>query len=154
VMTDLPRVTESLTSCNAQRVFAEMNSKGAGALPQPITEPRVMPLDWTDWNSFEGLWPTGIIPFDIVLLTDCVFSAALAEPLVSCIRRLSGVHTVVYCCHEIRDEEANEYFLAEFRKYFTVKRIPRHKLHPEYANELIQLVVGKPIRVSKKTSKT
>lgn len=41
---------------------------------------------------------------DIVLLTDCVFSAELAPALVEKIKSLSGNKTEIYCCHEIRDE--------------------------------------------------
>lgn len=44
------------------------------------------------------------ISADIILLTDCVFSAQLAPALVGQIKRLSGPKTEIYCCHEIRDE--------------------------------------------------
>ena len=47
-------------------------------------------------------------------------------------------------------QEANKYFLAEFGKYFIIKRIPRYKLHPQYKNDLVELIIGKPIRKSKK----
>ena len=47
-------------------------------------------------------------------------------------------------------QEANQHFLAEFGKYFTIKRIPRYKLNPEYKNDLVELIVAKPIRESKK----
>ena len=47
-------------------------------------------------------------------------------------------------------QEANQHFLAEFGKYFTIKRIPRYKLNPEYKNDLVELIIGKPIRESKK----
>lgn len=43
-------------------------------------------------------------PYDYVLLTDCVFSATLAEPLVNTILCGCGPRTTVICCHEIRDE--------------------------------------------------
>lgn len=42
------------------------------------------------------------------------------------------------------------YFLEEFGKYFNFKRIPRYKLHPEYTNNLVELIIAKQIRVSKK----
>jgi hypothetical protein len=43
-------------------------------------------------------------PYDFVLLTDCVFAAELAVPLVNTILCCCGPRTTVLCCHEIRDE--------------------------------------------------
>lgn len=43
-------------------------------------------------------------PYDYVVLTDCVFSAKLAVPLVNTILCACGPRTTVLCCHEIRDE--------------------------------------------------
>lgn len=43
-------------------------------------------------------------PYDYVVLTDCVFSAELAVPLVNTILCGCGPRTTVLCCHEIRDE--------------------------------------------------
>ena len=51
-------------------------------------------------------------------------------------------------------QEANETFLEELGKRFHYKKISRHKLHPEYQNNLIEVIVGKPIRkVSKAEEK-
>jgi predicted nicotinamide N-methyase len=148
-LTDLQKVTESLTSVNANRIFSQLNSKGQGALPKPIVPPSIFALDWTDFNSFEESGGLANGTYDIVLLTDCVFSVTLAIPLVDCIKKLCSSHSIIYCCHEIRDEEANKHFLEEFSKFFTFKRIPRYKLHPTYTNDLVELIIGKPIRASK-----
>ena len=43
-------------------------------------------------------------PYDIILLTDCVFALELVEHLVNSILCFCGPRTTVYCCHEIRDE--------------------------------------------------
>ena len=83
---------------------AGLKSKGSGALPYPILMPAVQPLDWTDFESFDSVGFTDDGLYDVVLLTDCVFSVALAIPLVNCIKRLTGNRSTVYCCHEIRDE--------------------------------------------------
>ena len=53
-------------------------------------------------SSFAALMSKA--PYDYVLLTDCVFSAKLAIPLVNTIRCCCGPRTTVLCCHEIRDE--------------------------------------------------
>jgi predicted nicotinamide N-methyase len=42
--------------------------------------------------------------YDIVLLTDCVFSTALTEDLVATILSRTAEKATVICCHEIRDE--------------------------------------------------
>ena len=149
-MTDLNAVTERLTSVNANHLFSQLTSLGTGSLPNRIHRPVVHPLDWTDWDAFESTCEYGGTSFDIVLLTDCVFSVSLAPYLVDCIRKFSSNHTVVYCCHEIRDAEANSMFLTEFGKYFSYKKIPKSKLHPEFRNDLIEMVVGKLLRKSKK----
>mmetsp|Transcript_2071 Transcript_2071/g.2185 ORF Transcript_2071/g.2185 Transcript_2071/m.2185 type:complete len:265 (-) Transcript_2071:953-1747(-) len=148
-LTDMQKVTESLTAINVNRIYSRLRSKGK-AFPNTLSPPSVFPLDWIDFKSFEEVSGLADCPYDIVLLTDCVFSASLAIPLVDCIRRLSGTNSTIYCCHEIRDEEANMYFLEEFGKYFTFKRIPRYKLHPEYTNNLVELIIAKQIRISKK----
>lgn len=152
-LTDMGKVTESLTTSNAERVYAQMTSKGSGAVTHPLLKPAVFPLDWTDWDSFECLGGAADAPFDILLSTDCVFSVSLVEPLVSCLRKLSGKNSVVYCCHEIRDEEANAHFLVELGKWFAVKRVARGKLHPQYKNDLVELLVAKPLRSSSSTAK-
>jgi hypothetical protein len=83
-------------------------------------------------------------PFDIVLLTDCVFSALLVKDLVSTILKYTGPRSTVICCHEIRDEEANSAFLIELSHHFTWKRVLKSKLNAEYTNDLIEIVIGKP----------
>jgi predicted nicotinamide N-methyase len=145
-LTDMAKVTESLTTANAQRIYSQLTSQGSGAFAHPLLRPAVFPLDWTDWESFETLGGAAHAPFDILITTDCVFSVSLVEPLVSCLRKLSGKSSVIYCCHEIRDEEANAYFLVELGKWFAIKRINRGKLHPQFKNDLVELLVAKPLR--------
>lgn len=101
-LTDMKKVTDSLTELNANRLYSQLNGKGKGALPYPLIIPTVKALDWTDIESF--LCDGDEKEFDFIVLTDCVFSATLAVPLVECIRKLSGIRSTVYCCHEIRDE--------------------------------------------------
>jgi protein N-lysine methyltransferase METTL21D len=104
VLTDLQKVTEALTITNTNRIYMQLNSKGKGALPYPILPHSVRALDWTDFDSFKSSSDIEVGLFDIILLTDCVFSAALAVPLVDCILKLADTRCTVYCCHEIRDE--------------------------------------------------
>ena len=111
MFTDMSKVTETLTETNANRLYSQLKSKGKGALPYPVLQHTVRALDWTEFESFEAFGKSSGSQhalFDYILLTDCVFSAALAIPLVDCIRKLSGTHSIVYCCHEIRDEVREE----------------------------------------------
>ena len=47
--------------------------------------------------------PAAAVSFDVILLTDCIFSVLLVPHLVRILRHFSGRGTTVYCCHEIRD---------------------------------------------------
>ena len=110
-LTDLPLVTSSLTSINAARVFGKLSSLGAQAVE--YIRPQVASIDWRDHDST----PTPLadnsdqLPsialeesFDVVLLTDCVFSKSLVRDLVSTILKFSTAKSELICCHEIRDE--------------------------------------------------
>jgi hypothetical protein len=65
-----------------------------------ISAPSVVPLDWTESERNPAL----LTSYDYILLTDCVFSSALVEPLIRSICWYMGPKTTVICCHEIRDE--------------------------------------------------
>ena len=153
-LTDMGKVTESLTTANAHRIYSQLTSEGSGAFTHPLLKPTVYPLDWTDWAAFAALGGAAEAPFDILITTDCVFAVSLVEPLVSCLRQLSGKNSVVYCCHEIRDEEANAYFLVELAKYFSFKRVSRGKLHPQFKNDLVELLIAKSLRSSSSSGST
>ena len=104
MLTDLQKVTEALTVTNTNRISMQLIGKGKGALPYPILPHCVRALDWTAFGSFQSSSDIDVGLFDFILLTDCVFSAALAVPLVDCILKLADTRCTVYCCHEIRDE--------------------------------------------------
>lgn len=58
----------------------------------------------------------GSMPYDYILMTDCVFSVVLVPYLIRTLLKLSSVHTQLFCCHEIRDEVINPneiYFVIE-----------------------------------------
>ena len=55
MLTDMQKVTETLTEINANRLYSQMNSKGKGILPYPMIAPSVLPMDWTDFDSFQKL---------------------------------------------------------------------------------------------------
>ena len=72
-----------------------------------IQRPIVYPIDWTEHDQ-----STPIDDFyDIILLTDCIFSALLTNDLVKTIQKFSNSKTKVICCHEIRDEVIMNYLI-------------------------------------------
>ena len=91
-------------------------------------------------------WAPLTAPFDVVLLTDCVFSVHLVPDLVRTIRQCTGPRSVVYCVHEIRDTDANAEFLRVLGLYFKLKMVDRRKQHPDYRHELVQILIAKPRR--------
>jgi predicted nicotinamide N-methyase len=103
-MTDLPQVVESLTSVNASTLYGQLSTKGSGSFPNPLKPPHIVSLDWNDYERLSNPSSGLSAPYDIVLLTDCVFSASLAPALIGVIKFACGPRSVVYCCHEIRDE--------------------------------------------------
>lgn len=77
-----------------------------------LHKPVVVPLDWTDntGGAIEGQC------FDMILLTDCIFSVYLATPIVATLLRHSSNRTEIWCCHEIRDVvRLKSNILIEFR---------------------------------------
>ncbi len=92
------------------------------------------------------LWEALTLPYDIVLLTDCVFSIHLVPDLVRTIQQCTGPKSIVYCVHEIRDTEANTEFLRVLGLHFKVKIAPMKDQHPDFRHELVQIVIAKPRR--------
>ena len=143
-LTDLEAVTSQLTRPNAMRIYHQFIGRGNVGGVQLI-RPSVTSVDWTqhaapcDEASLHS-------PYDLVLLTDCVFSRALVCDLVATIRKYSGLKSEVVCCHEVRDEDANTAFISELSKFFKLKRVTRDKLHPYFNSDQVIIVRGKPLR--------
>lgn len=146
--TDLPDVVTLFTNTNANRIYNQLKSKGSGYLRSEIFQPIVKQLDWT-WNSDLQNQAISDPPYDIVLLTDCVFSKMLVPDLIQTILKCSGSKTQIICAHEIRDEEANNAFKMELKEHFNYKRISFNKLHPSYQNEFIEVLLAKSNRSKK-----
>jgi predicted nicotinamide N-methyase len=169
-LTDLDPVVEHLTEPNAQSIFAQAggigvdigdegegegssSSTGSDNIGNDGTLTLIRPTtESLDWTKSYPLPSDGA--YDIVLLTDCVFAPALAKPLVNQILRLSDIHTRVLCCHEVRDVDANQEFLAELHTHYSIKKISRKKLHPDFSNDLVQLIEAKMLRTKKGKGKS
>ena len=70
-----------------------------------LSKPEVHALDWTE------SYPPPEKPYDMILLTDCIFSVYLIQPLISQILNNCGKKSEIYCCHEIRDEVKSKYII-------------------------------------------
>lgn len=99
-----------------QKVYKQLTSRGKGS-GAPVLAPIVHAIDWTTFSVEEIIGLRNIAveaecsvpatsppPYDFILLTDCVFSVSLVPHLIRILRDCSGLHTEIYCCHEIRDE--------------------------------------------------
>ena len=133
-------------------VVAEEEDFAATATATSVTtdkdaEPHASASKGTDAGAAPApAWVPLSVPFDVVLLTDCVFSVHLVPDLVRTIRQCTGPRSVVYCVHEIRDTDANAEFLRVLGLSFKLKIIDSKKQHPDYRHELVQIVVAKPRR--------
>ena len=119
-----------------QRIYNKMVSLGSIGLT--LHRPRVVALDWTQpCEALSGQ------TFDLILLTDCIFSVTLTDALIETILRYSTSRTEIICCHEIRDEDANRAFVTSLKKHCNVKQISSHKLHPEFKSNEINIFSAK-----------
>lgn len=97
--TDLAAVVDMLTTRNVQTMHRLF--KAEESIKHPILDPEIMPIDWTVESKVVEENPR---VYDLILLTDCVFSMELIDDLVGTILRHTGPKTTLLCCHEIRDE--------------------------------------------------
>lgn len=105
-----------------------------------------MSLDWTDSQKNT----TELLPsYDIILLTDCIFSMELVDHIIQTINFYSNSKTTVICCHEIRDEITNNAFVSKLSELCKIKKIPKAKMNPEYTNDYIEIFQARFTRTDK-----
>ena len=137
VFSDLAPVCAEITTNNATRSYHKLKSY---SLPIDLHPPSVIPIDWTDADNLQDLRDSS---FDVILLTDCVFSELLIPSLVRTVVEACGSRkgVVVYAVHEIRNEDANKLFVQSMKGHFRdVKLVPTSKLSPDYRSELVQIL--------------
>ena len=74
---------------------ANKNNKTAASLPGNDSTPLV--------NKYN-------ITFNVILLTDCIFSVLMVPALIRILKYYSNHSTTIYCCHEIRDAVITLYY--------------------------------------------
>jgi protein N-lysine methyltransferase METTL21D len=113
--TDLPEVMKQLTIPNITRTYRQLASSYQ---PTAIHPPDFLYLDWTAFEKDSAVTVdedgVGIArharldimhaPYDLILLTDCVFSMEVSLDLIRTIGLCSGPKTTILCCYETRDE--------------------------------------------------
>lgn len=89
-----------------------------------VTDPVVVvePLLWNDAEAIRHIKEAGEI--DYVIACDCIYSEASAVDLVATMDALAGEHTSVICVSEVRNQAAQDKFMAEAQQRFKVDLLP------------------------------
>ncbi|KAI8393719.1 putative methyltransferase-domain-containing protein [Radiomyces spectabilis] len=82
----------------------------------------VEPLLWNDAEAISHIKSMGDI--DYIVACDCIYSEASAIDLVETMDHLATSQTYIICISEVRNQAAQDAFLAEAKKRFTVDLIP------------------------------
>ena len=121
--TDLDNVMTQLTIPNVNNSYNKIISKGA-YFDYKIHKPIFETLDWIEISdkidkhkqiqtenphlneTLNEINDSILIEktYDIILLTDCIFSIDMSDKLVNIINYYSNNKTIIMCCYEIRDE--------------------------------------------------
>lgn len=82
----------------------------------------VEPLLWNDKEAIEHVRDSG--PIDYILACDCIYSEASAVDLVDTMYALASKETKIVCVSEVRNQAAQDRFLAEAQKRFKIQILP------------------------------
>ncbi|MQL90556.1 hypothetical protein Taro_023149 [Colocasia esculenta] len=93
--------------------------------------PRYAQLYWNNPEQIRALRP----PFDFIIAADVVYMEDSVGPLVSAMEALVSAAGAVLLGYQVRSPEAHALFWELCERSFTVHKVPREHLHPEYAYE-------------------
>ncbi|ORY93880.1 putative methyltransferase-domain-containing protein [Syncephalastrum racemosum] len=82
----------------------------------------VEPLLWGDQAAIEHVKSAGEI--DYIVACDCIYSEASAKELVVTMEALATENTTILCVSELRNQAAQETFLAEAKETFKIDLLP------------------------------
>ncbi|KAI8081478.1 putative methyltransferase-domain-containing protein [Halteromyces radiatus] len=115
----------------------ERNVEANGILVQSITGRRkneksmedysnmavvVEPLLWNDDDAIGHVKSAG--PIDYIVACDCIYSEASAVGLVMTMDKLAGPDTIIICLSEVRNQAAQDTFMEQANRVFSVDLIP------------------------------
>ncbi|KAI9032700.1 putative methyltransferase-domain-containing protein [Phycomyces nitens] len=86
------------------------------------TEVLVEPLLWGDGDAIEHVKSSGTI--DYLVACDCIYSEASALDLVDTMDRLADETTTIICISEVRNQAAQDAFMAEAKSRFHMELLP------------------------------
>jgi hypothetical protein len=86
-----------------QRIYYQARQSLSGSDTISLYKPIICALDWRS-HLTHGSADILDKKYDIILLTDCIFSLELLDDIVSICFHQAGPKTTVICCHERRDE--------------------------------------------------
>ncbi|KAI8140725.1 putative methyltransferase-domain-containing protein [Fennellomyces sp. T-0311] len=84
----------------------------------------VEPLLWNDTEAIAHIQSAGAI--DYLVACDCIYSEASAVDLVLTMDALATDQTSVICVSEVRNQAAQEKFMAQAQELFTVEEVAPH----------------------------
>ncbi|KAF7726956.1 hypothetical protein EC973_008151 [Apophysomyces ossiformis] len=97
----------------------------SGRRKNPVDDSNIIivePLLWNDDNAIDHIKAAGEI--DYILACDCIYSEASAVDLVETMEKLASEETTIICISEVRNQAAQERFLAEANMRFEVELLP------------------------------
>jgi len=87
---------------------------------------KVEELDW--------FHPRNLGDFDMVIGSDIVYEPQLFEPLLDSLEAVTGPHTLVYLCNELRMSRDLNFYKAAHKRNWTMTILPDSLLDPECVN--------------------
>jgi hypothetical protein len=127
LLTDISPVMPALKR-NFKKNLGSTTLGSAGKAGVKAGKVKVAQLYWGNQKQIEALKP----PFDYVIAGDVVYLENIVQPLLETMSALAGPETVIILGYQIRQAEAHELFWRLCPEYFTVVKVPREELHPEY----------------------
>lgn len=127
VLTDISPVMPALKR-NFKKNVGSTTLASAGKAGVKAGKVKVAQLYWGNSKQIEALKP----PFDYVIAGDVVYLENIVQPLLETMSALAGPDTVIILGYQIRQLEAHELFWRMCPEYFTVVKVPREELHPDY----------------------
>nr|GEU50344.1 protein-lysine methyltransferase METTL21D [Tanacetum cinerariifolium] len=95
---------------------------------------KMLKIGVLDWNKVDQVGAVNA-PFDIVVAADVVYIVEHVQGLVEAMWSLVSDEGVVLLGYQVRCVDADVRFWDECGKVFSVEKVPREDLHPEYAFE-------------------
>lgn len=140
-LTDVQSVLPLLRA-NAERTLSPAALAVAGP-PWAAGAGRVAVAE-LDWSNRDTYHPGGDErPYDVVVAADCIYSETAVGSFVDALLAHTGRKTTILVANELRSHSVAAAFDAAVAPHFTVKRVPRARMHAQYQHPSIHLLLLK-----------